>query len=245
MSATKTATHWDELTEAYDPVMSSDPAYRSLLKAIVGRLQSPRRILDLGCGTGALTQLCHRFFPEASIVGLDPALKMLEQARSRITDRNITFVEGTAANLAAFPSGSFDAVVSNFALHHLSHDNKKVCAREVMRVLQPGGIFVNGDQHCAVMGDVNDPQRILETLDLLTNKARYYFLNAGINRMLLQLQLLPRFISQDGEILATPEFWVAALDSAGFTQVEIDVIEPAALMNRVISGVRPAEQGIG
>jgi ubiquinone/menaquinone biosynthesis C-methylase UbiE len=236
-------THWNEFADGYDPIMSSDPAYRNLLSNIVESIPTgARRILDLGCGTGALTKLCHLVHPEARVIGLDPAAKMLDEARIRVNRPTVTFEEGSAANLSMFPAGSFDAVVSNFALHHLSHDDKKVCAQEVWRVLRPGGVFIFGDQHCTVMGDVDDPERVLHTLDLLTNKARYYFLHAGMERMLLQLRLLPRFINQDGEILATPEFWVEAAEAAGFVDVKIDVIEPAELMNRVISGRRPNHQ---
>jgi ubiquinone/menaquinone biosynthesis C-methylase UbiE len=236
-------THWNEFATGYDPIMSSDPAYRDLLTRIVQRVPADARtILDLGCGTGALTKLCHLVHRNAEIVGLDPATKMLEEARVRIASPKVRFEEGSAADLSMFPSHSFDAVVSNFALHHLSHDDKKVCAHEVFRVLRPGGWFIYGDQHCNVMGEVDDPERVLHTLELLTNKARHYFLNAGMERMLLQLRLLPRFINQDGEILATPEFWIEAIRNAGFTNIETDVIQPADLMNRVLSGRRPLTQ---
>ncbi|HEV7522470.1 MAG TPA: class I SAM-dependent methyltransferase [Candidatus Angelobacter sp.] len=243
ISTSLVTTHWNEFASGYDPIMSSDPAYRDLLTRIVERIpENAQNILDLGCGTGALTKLCHLVHPQARIVGLDPALKMLEEARIRIQTSKVSFQEGSAADLSMFPSHSFDAVVSNFALHHLSHDDKKVCAREVFRVLRPGGWFIYGDQHCSVMGEVDDPERVLHTLDLLTNKARHYFLNAGMERMLLQLRLLPRFINQDGEILATPEFWVEAFQAAAFAEIETDVIRPAELMNRVISGQHPLTQ---
>jgi ubiquinone/menaquinone biosynthesis C-methylase UbiE len=197
--------------------MSSDPAYRNLLSRIVETIPpGAKRVLDLGCGTGALTKLCHLVHSEARVIGLDPAAKMLDEARIRVNRPGVSFEEGSAANLGMFPAGSFDAVISNFALHHLSHDDKKVCAHEVWRVLKPGGVFVYGDQHANVMGEVDDPERVLHTLELLTSKARYYFLNAGMERMLLQLRLLPRFINQDGEILATPEFWLEAIEDAGF-----------------------------
>jgi ubiquinone/menaquinone biosynthesis C-methylase UbiE len=235
-----TATHWNELTDGYDPIMSSDPAYRSLLTKIVDRVPvGTGSILDLGCGTGALTKLCCIVHPDARIVGLDPATKMLEEARNRVNKPRVSFEEGSAADLGMFRSASFDTVVSNFALHHLSHEDKRVCAREVYRVLRPGGVFVYGDQHCTVMGDVDDPERVLRTLELLTDKARYYFLHAGMERMLLQLRLLPRFISQDGEIMATPEFWIEAVQSAGFEGIDVDIIEPGELMNRVIFARRP------
>lgn len=243
MIAQEVTTHWNELVDGYDPIMSSDPAYRNLLTRIVERIPAgSKNILDLGCGTGALTKLSHIVHPEAMVIGLDPAAKMLEEARIRVNRPAVSFEEGSAANLSMFASGTFDAVVSNFALHHLSHEDKKICACEVWRVLKPGGVFVYGDQHCTVMGEMDDPDRVLHTLDLLTNKARYYFLNAGMERMLLQLRLLPRFINQDGEILATPEYWVEAVEAAGFVDIDVDVIEPAQLMNRVIYGRRPGQR---
>lgn len=234
------SSHWNELVDGYDPIMSSDPAYRDLLTQIVTRIPiGTRDILDLGCGTGALTGLCHRMHSQARIVGLDPAEQMLSAAGNRIQSPNVTFVSGSAANLSAFPDRSFDAVVSNFALHHLSHDDKKICAQEVLRVLRPDGCFLYGDQHCNRMGSIDDPARVLDTLELLTHKARHYFLNAGMERMLLQLRLLPRFINQDGEILATPEYWIEALQKAGFKHIETVIIEPASLMNRVLCASRP------
>jgi ubiquinone/menaquinone biosynthesis C-methylase UbiE len=236
-------THWNEFADGYDPIMSSDPAYRNLLSRIVETIPvGAKRILDLGCGTGALTKLCHLVHPAARIIGLDPAAKMLDEARIRVNRLGVSFEEGSAANLTMFPAASFDAVVSNFALHHLSHEDKRVCAHEVWRVLKPGAVFVYGDQHANVMGEVDDAERVLRTLELLTNKARYYFLHAGMERMLLQLRLLPRFINQDGEILATPEFWIEAIEAAGFVDINLEVIDPAELMNRVISARRPLSQ---
>lgn len=235
------AMHWNELSKGYDSVMSSDPSYRKLLMQII-ELIPPRAttVLDLGCGTGALSFICSRSFPDAHIIGIDPAPKMIEKAEALNSgSHRIHFEEGNAAELEHFKSNSFDAVISNFALHHLEHSDKKICARQVYRVLKPGGRFIFGDQHCRVMGEVSDPERVLHTLELLTYKARYYFLNAGMARMLLQLELLPRFIKQDGEILATPEFWVECLEAAGFQNAGVHVIAPEQLMNRVIWGTKP------
>jgi len=236
-------THWNELVKQYDPVMSSDPAYRRMLEGIVELVPpSANRILDLGCGTGALTLLCHRAFPEAEIIGLDPAPKMIEQAKMNCPAVDgLSFRLGTAKDLSGFAEGSFDAVISNFALHHLTHDEKKGCAQETHRIVRRGGRFVFGDQHCQVMGEVSDPARVLHILDLLTAKAKYYLSTASFDRMMLQLELLPRFIKEDGEILATPEFWSEALSASGFKQVCIEIVEPRELMNRIIWGERPGK----
>lgn len=229
-------THWNDIVDGYDPVMSSDASYRSLLATAVSRVPADAEaILDLGCGTGALTALCRRAFPRASVVGLDPAPNMVAQARAKFADDpGLTFVEGSADDLAAFPAASFDAVVSNFALHHLDQPGKAVCAGEVFRVLRPGGRFVIADQFCRVMGGTHDQDRILDVLDLLTAKARYYLVHAGYERMLLQLDLLPRFVREDGEILCTPRYWLDVLAAAGFVGGTELVVEPAAIMNRVV-----------
>lgn len=234
-------THWDRLTTGYDTVMGRDRSYVSLLTTAVS-LVTPgaRAILDLGCGTGALSQLCAAAHPAAQVIGLDPAPRMLDEARRNCAALdNVTLVEGSADDLAAFPPRSFDAVVSNFALHHLTQEGKRRCTAEVWRVLRPGGRVVVADQFCRIMGEPGNRERVLDILDLLTAKARYYLTNAGLDRMLLQLDLLPRFIREDGEILATPEFWCEALRDQGYADVSIEVIEPAEIMNRVVWGVRP------
>src|SRR5438132_14328240 len=117
------AMHWNERSKGYDSVMSSDPSYRELLNQITSLI--PRyatRMLDLGCGTGALSFLCSQRFPEAEILGIDPAPKMVEKAEAlnRGASR-MRFEEGNAADLERFAASSFDAVISNFALHHLVH----------------------------------------------------------------------------------------------------------------------------
>ena len=120
----------NEFADGYDPIMSSDPAYRNLLSRIVETIPTgAKRVLNLGCGTGALTKLCHLVHTEARVIGLDPAAKMLDEHVIRANRPGVSFEEGSAANLGMFPAGSFDAVISNFALHDLSHDDKKaLCA---------------------------------------------------------------------------------------------------------------------
>ncbi len=234
-------THWDDLVEGYDAVMGSDPAYRRMLSTTVGLLPAePRRILDLGSGTGMLSFLCSERYPEAEVIGIDPAKRMREEAMARLGPRPRVFMlEGSADDLSLFSDDSVDAVVSNFALHHLDQVGKERCAVEVFRVLRPGGRFVFADQHCRVMGPPGDRERVLDVLDILTRKARYYFLHASPRRMLLQLELLPRFIVEDGEILATAEFWIEALRASGFHSVTEVVIDPAEIMNRVMWAEKP------
>lgn len=99
----------------------------------------PRRILDLGSGTGQLVRLMRTRFPSAQVVALDLAEEMLLQVpkAGRLWRRR----SAVCADMHALPfvGGSFDVVVSSFSLQW-SADLDRVFA-EVARVLSAGGVF--------------------------------------------------------------------------------------------------------
>jgi SAM-dependent methyltransferase len=102
------------------------------------------RVLDLGCGDGRLIALVLDARPTAiAAVGLDSSPPMIERSRDRL--RNDPRVEILAHDLRTrLPAlGAFDAVVSGFAIHHLTHDRKQSLFREIVRLLRPGGVFAN------------------------------------------------------------------------------------------------------
>lgn len=91
------------------------------------------RILDLGCGDGALTEQIVR--AGASVVGADASPELVAAARARGVDARI--VDGQNLSFEA----EFDAVFSNAALHWMKRDPDAVL-RGVARALRPGGRFV-------------------------------------------------------------------------------------------------------
>lgn len=229
-------THWNDHALDYDKVLNTDQSNVDLLAAAVGLLPvDASDLLDIGSGTGRLTAMCRAALPEVRIVGIDPAPSMVEQATAKFADDPLaSFAGGVVEDLSQFADGSFDVVISSFALHHLELETYKVAAGELFRVLRPGGRFINADQFCRVMGPAGSHDRAVDVLDLLTAKARYYLEHASFERMLLQVDLLPRFMREDGEILTTPEFWTTALEEAGFSRTDIVATEPVDLYNRVI-----------
>jgi ubiquinone/menaquinone biosynthesis C-methylase UbiE len=99
------------------------------------------RVLDVGCGTGELLVRMAAKHPGIRLAGLDPAVAMLEVARSKLppgVDLRVGW-----ANELPWPSQSFDLVVSCNMFHYITHPVEAV--REMERVLRPGGRIVITD----------------------------------------------------------------------------------------------------
>jgi tRNA (cmo5U34)-methyltransferase len=105
--------------------------------------ESAKRILDLGSGAGRLLGLVKVAHPNASFVAVDFSPTMLENLRRNFeSDQRVKIVAHDLSE--PLPDlGSFDAVVSSFAIHHLVHERKRTLYEEVFRLLTPGGIFCN------------------------------------------------------------------------------------------------------
>ena len=106
-----------------------------------------RHILDLGTGDGIILATVLDLFSEASGVALDFSSAMLEKARERLAKfggRALT-VEADLGSPAwrDKASGTFDAVLSGFAIHHLSHERKRALYREIYQLMSGGGVFIN------------------------------------------------------------------------------------------------------
>ena len=98
-------------------------------------------VLDLGCGTGALTAQVLEQDPRRQVTGLDLSEQMLAQARARLGDR-VNLVQGDSEHLP-FPDQSFDVVYCCDSFHH--YPDPAAVLAEVGRVLVPGGVFLLGD----------------------------------------------------------------------------------------------------
>jgi tRNA (cmo5U34)-methyltransferase len=105
---------------------------------------SPRRVLDLGTGDGYALGLVRRIRPGVDGVGIDFNPDMLARARARFEgDTGIDFVEGDLDHPLPEDLGTFDVVVSSFAIHHCGHERKRGIYGEVFTILERGGMFLN------------------------------------------------------------------------------------------------------
>jgi demethylmenaquinone methyltransferase/2-methoxy-6-polyprenyl-1,4-benzoquinol methylase len=124
---------------------------------------SPRRVLDLGCGTGDLTiHLALLTEKDVEITGLDYSLPMLERARRKASRAGVggrvKFLHGEATGLP-FPDGYLDCVGISFAFRNLTYKNplRLPHLAEVKRVLRPGG-------RCVIVESSQPANRIIRTL---------------------------------------------------------------------------------
>lgn len=117
--------------------------YQAIAEEIAALAPPSAAVLDAGCGPGELLVRLARLAPTLRLTGLDLDPPMIDRAR-RKADRALgrrgasqpTFVVADAAAMP-FADGSFDLVVSSFAVHHWPDPHAGLA--EVMRVLKPGG----------------------------------------------------------------------------------------------------------
>jgi tRNA (cmo5U34)-methyltransferase len=101
------------------------------------------RILDLGSGDGRLLRLLKLDRPRAQAVALDFSPVMVEELRKNFAADALVAVVEHDLDQPLPELGRFDAVVSSFAIHHLTHERKRSLYAEVYGVLTPGGVFLN------------------------------------------------------------------------------------------------------
>jgi SAM-dependent methyltransferase len=106
--------------------------------------EAPERVLDLGCGDGRLADLVLRERPHvAEVVAVDISPPMLDAARERFADDVRVDVRSHDMGTPITALGSFDLIVSGFAIHHLEDDRKRTLFAQIAEQLRPGGVFAN------------------------------------------------------------------------------------------------------
>ncbi len=126
-------------------------------------------VLDIGCGPGAITLALARDFGAGRVTGIDVEAPVCAAARRRVRGGGLDDrieIRQVAPGPLDFPEGSFDVVFSKDSIIHIP--DKVFLAREVFRVLRPGGWFAASDWLIGHDGPPSEAMRhyiALEDLD--------------------------------------------------------------------------------
>ena len=120
------------------------------------------RILDVGTGDGRLLALLRSERPNAEGVAVDVSPAMLRAARERFRyDANVQVLQHDLEEQLP-DMGPFDAIVSSFAIHHVTDSRKKALYSEIHAALCPGGVFCNLEHVAPISAALH--RRFLEAL---------------------------------------------------------------------------------
>jgi demethylmenaquinone methyltransferase/2-methoxy-6-polyprenyl-1,4-benzoquinol methylase len=121
-----------------------DKAYDRL----ASHIERGQQVLDIGCGTGALTLRAAQ--RGAKVKGVDINAQMLEIAGQRVKSAGLTgsveLVEMGVAELDGEQTQRYDAVMSGLCLSELSEDEVSYTLKEAARILRPGGLLLIADE---------------------------------------------------------------------------------------------------
>jgi ubiquinone/menaquinone biosynthesis C-methylase UbiE len=137
---------------SYDPITQYvlPPNEALIRQSLIDSVRvEPRRILDLGCGTGSTTLMLKQAFPSAEVIGLDLSPYMLVRAEHKAINANleINWRHGNAEK-TGFPDNSFDLVTAALLFHETPPVVSQAILRECFRLLGVGGqvLTLDGNQ---------------------------------------------------------------------------------------------------
>ncbi|MBE0650311.1 MAG: class I SAM-dependent methyltransferase [Bacteroidales bacterium] len=118
---------------------------------LISHIQKGQKVLDIGCGTGALTIKAAR--RDAKVTGIDINPQMLDIAKKHaeafhLSDR-IRFIEAGVAEMESMEAKSFDVVMSGLCFSELSEDEQAYALKQIKRILKDGGMLLLADETIA------------------------------------------------------------------------------------------------
>lgn len=141
--------HFEEEAVKYDRVIREvapnyDSNVEALVSAVTFNTRRKIRVLDIGCGTGNITEALVKRYPNASVVCLDITESMLSTAKAKLRKyKRIEFERLDARDIAYCKE--FDVVISSLALHHVTEKEKPRLYGKIYAALKRGGVFYNAD----------------------------------------------------------------------------------------------------
>jgi ubiquinone/menaquinone biosynthesis C-methylase UbiE len=172
------------------------------------------KVFDIGVGTGDTSHAVLAALGNVEVTAIDIEPQMIDAAKTRFAgESRITLVLSDALSvLQKTESDSVDAVVSGFCLHNLPSKLREEIAREIFRVLKPGGIFVTCDKIAE-----NDKQAHVEGL---TKQILAFDVYLPMDRADYREEWIRHYLADDQPgIRVTESEWDLILFKCGFRYI--------------------------
>lgn len=182
-------TVWGEISRSFDQVGMVIPSSRGLAKAMVkplDTLQAPRRILEVGPGTGPMTkQLLRRMGPQDSLVVCEISARFLDRLRQNLLSdefyqknkQRVMFYEGAVQTLhSSSLSSNYDLIVSSLPFLNFTGDEVEELFQLYSDMLSPRGILSTveyiGIRRCSLVLASPKNRERMKLVDLVIRKWR-------------------------------------------------------------------------
>jgi trans-aconitate methyltransferase len=138
---------WDRMQQRY--LSRRSERFDIMINLIRSTQHNVSHIIDLGCGTGSVSLMALKAFPDSTLTGIDfdPSMLLLAQERLKPFGNraNVELTNLRDPKWLASVSSPVDAVVSATALHWLSPQQLAILYEQIATVMKPGGMFLNAD----------------------------------------------------------------------------------------------------
>lgn len=178
MDKERISRNFSKSSKQYDKYAGLQLAVAKKLFSQLKDRQDLAKILDVGCGTGALVKMLAKRYPRSEIFGIDIAKGMVDVAVEKIKKKNVRFLHADGEHLP-FKDDEMDLVLSSLSLQWMNAEN---VFSEVSRVLKNGGSFNFSTFGPATLGELkrnNLSVNFFPSLDWLKDKLSGYFKQIG------------------------------------------------------------------
>jgi trans-aconitate 2-methyltransferase len=148
------STPWDART--YDVSSAPQQAWAEDVLSRLGGIPADATILDVGCGTGRVTELLPAIVPAGRVLAIDASADMVELARARLGDRADVWCQDV---LELELAEAVDVIVSTAALHWVT-DHERMW-RRLAAALRPAGVL---EVQCGGAGNIARVREVIETV---------------------------------------------------------------------------------
>ena len=181
-------TPWDART--YDQSSQPQQAWASEVLARLGGISRDSTVLDVGCGTGRVTEALLALVPQGRVLAMDASADMVALARGRFGDRAEVWCQDVLDLELDTP---VDVVVSTAALHWVT-DHDRLWTR-LAQALRPGGVL---EVQCGGEGNIDRVRKVID--EVARNRA-------------------PQLVGWSPWVFAAPQATERRLQEAGFTAI--------------------------